>query len=363
MSRARDTANFDPSLLADDEVSLDKLGTSGTLDVSSATLTTSTAQKQAIVQAGPGSGTVDVSSGTFTTSTAQKQTIVQAGPGTGTLDVSSGTLTTSTAQKQAIVQAGPGSGTLDVSSGTLTTSTAQKQAIVQAGPGSGTLDVSSGTFTTSGAQKNAIVAEGGTLGASKTLDVSSGTLTTSTAQKQAIVDGATISSIPSGMIAPMGMSSAPTGWLVCDGSQVSRSTYSALFSAIGTTWGSGDGSSTFHVPDLRGAFLRGTGTAGVNADYVGPTNVGDYQNDQNASHNHSATSSSSSSSSSTANYYVSNSVAGTGYLICGNNPAVFRAGGLTVSTSTSTSTSTSISNSGSTEARVYNRGVQYCIKF
>ena len=51
-------------------------------------------------------------------------------PVTGTLDVSGATLTTSSAQKQAIVQAGPGSGTLDVSSGTFTTSSAQKQAIV-----------------------------------------------------------------------------------------------------------------------------------------------------------------------------------------------------------------------------------------
>ena len=79
------------------------------------------------------SGSADVSGGTFTTSSAQKQAIVQAGPGSGTLDDSSGTFTTSSAQKQAIVQAGPGSGTLDVSSGTFTTSTAQKTAILAGG--------------------------------------------------------------------------------------------------------------------------------------------------------------------------------------------------------------------------------------
>ena len=95
-------------------------------------------------------------------------------PVTGTFDVSSATLTTSSAQKQAIVQAGPGSGTLDVSSGTFTTSSAQKQAIVQAGPGSGTLDVSSGTFTTSTAQKQAIV-DGATIEAQ---DLASGSGTT-----------------------------------------------------------------------------------------------------------------------------------------------------------------------------------------
>ena len=175
-----------------------------------------------------------------------------------TLDVSSGTFTTSSAQKQAIVQAGPGSGTLDVSSGTFTTSTAQKQAIVQAGPGSGTLDVSSGTFTTS------------------------------TAQKQAIVDGATIDSIPSGMIAPFGMSSAPTGWLVCDGSAVSRSTYSALFSAISTTWGTGDGSSTFNIPDLKGAYLRGVGTSTVFTQNQAIT-LAETLSDQFQAHEHSYT--------------------------------------------------------------------------
>ena len=91
-----------------------------------------------------GTSSIDVSGGTFTTSSAQKQAIVQAGPGSGTLDVSSGTFTTSSAQKQAIVQAGPGSGTLDVSSGTLTTSTAQKQAIVEGSSIEGTAIKSTG---------------------------------------------------------------------------------------------------------------------------------------------------------------------------------------------------------------------------
>lgn len=55
-------------------------------------------------------------------------------------------------------------------------------------------------------------------------------------------------------------SSTPTGYLPCDGTAVSRSTYSALFSAISTTWGVGDGSTTFNVPDLRGRMPMGTGT-------------------------------------------------------------------------------------------------------
>jgi microcystin-dependent protein len=54
-------------------------------------------------------------------------------------------------------------------------------------------------------------------------------------------------------------STVPTGWLECDGSAVSRSTYSALFSAISTTFGTGDGSSTFNLPDLRGRSPIGKG--------------------------------------------------------------------------------------------------------
>lgn len=54
----------------------------------------------------------------------------------------------------------------------------------------------------------------------------------------------------------------PAGWLLCDGSEVSRTTYSKLFSAIGTTWGEGDGSSTFALPNLIGRVAWGATTAG-----------------------------------------------------------------------------------------------------
>jgi microcystin-dependent protein len=52
----------------------------------------------------------------------------------------------------------------------------------------------------------------------------------------------------------------PTGWLACDGAAVSRSTYAALFALIGTTYGAGDGSTTFNLPNLYGRFPLG-GTA------------------------------------------------------------------------------------------------------
>jgi phage-related tail fiber protein len=59
------------------------------------------------------------------------------------------------------------------------------------------------------------------------------------------------------MVIWVAMSSAPTGFIKANGAAVSRTTYSALFAAIGTTFGSGDGSTTFNVPDLRGEFVRG----------------------------------------------------------------------------------------------------------
>ena len=66
-----------------------------------------------------------------------------------------------------------------------------------------------------------------------------------------------IVALPAGMIAPFAMTTPPTGWLECNGATISRSTYATLFAAIGTTYGAGDGSSTFVLPDLRATFIRG----------------------------------------------------------------------------------------------------------
>jgi len=60
----------------------------------------------------------------------------------------------------------------------------------------------------------------------------------------------------SGAVAYFAKASAPTGWLKANGAAVSRTTYAALFAAIGTAFGVGDGSTTFNLPDLRGEFLR-----------------------------------------------------------------------------------------------------------
>lgn len=68
--------------------------------------------------------------------------------------------------------------------------------------------------------------------------------------------------IPAGVIWEFAGASAPTGWLLCYGQEVSRATYPALFTAIGTTYGSGDGSTTFDLPDLRGRVVAGKDNMG-----------------------------------------------------------------------------------------------------
>lgn len=67
----------------------------------------------------------------------------------------------------------------------------------------------------------------------------------------------TPAAVPTGSVFAMATSTVPSGYLECDGSAVSRSTYSALFAVTSTTYGSGDGSTTFNLPDLRGEFVRG----------------------------------------------------------------------------------------------------------
>lgn len=75
-----------------------------------------------------------------------------------------------------------------------------------------------------------------------------------------------VETTPPGAVMAFAMQSPPSQyWLVCDGRAVSRATYPALFDAIGTTYGVGNGSTTFNLPDLRGVFVRGH-DAGRNLD-------------------------------------------------------------------------------------------------
>lgn len=71
--------------------------------------------------------------------------------------------------------------------------------------------------------------------------------------------------VPAGVIMAFGGATAPTGWLLCNGSAVSRTTYANLFAAISTAHGYGDNSTTFNLPDYRGRFIRGRDTMGTAA--------------------------------------------------------------------------------------------------
>ena len=88
---------------------------------------------------------------------------------------------------------------------------------------------------------------------------------------------------PVGSVQYFALPSAPAGWIKANGAEVSRTTYAALFAAIGTTYGAGNGSTTFKLPDLRGEFIRGW-DEGRGAD---PGRVfGSWQGDEFRSHNH-----------------------------------------------------------------------------
>lgn len=141
------------------------------------------------------------------------------------------------------------------------------------------------------------------------------------------------SGTPTGAVMPFAMSAAPSGWLECNGSAVSRSTYATLFAAISTTYGAGDGSTTFNLPDLRGEFIRGWDHArGVDSG----RGIGTNQTEMIGPHNHTAS----------VPYSTSNQAwSGGGSNFFGNGP----------------STLTTNNNSG-TENRPRNVALMYCIK-
>tara|TARA_R100000458_G_C8245511_1_gene223544 strand:- start:32 stop:937 length:906 start_codon:yes stop_codon:yes gene_type:complete len=91
---------------------------------------------------------------------------------------------------------------------------------------------------------------------------------------------------PTGAVFAMAHSTVPSGYLECNGAAVSRSTYANLFSVLSTTYGTGDGSSTFNLPDLRGEFIRGwDNSRGIDSGRA----IASYQADENKAHTHSVT--------------------------------------------------------------------------
>ena len=163
-----------------------------------------------------------------------------------------------------------------------------------------------------------------------------------------------------GQIGEFAMASCPAGWTAANGAAVSRTvTYSGLYAAIGTTWGSGDGSTTFNLPDFRGMFLRGTGTnaTGSSSGAVGPS-VGTYAADTYLNHSHTATSTDSGHTHSYVSAQGGNQAAQqSGGPQLGNVGATTGTGNANITTTVATSTT------GGTETKPKNYGVLFCIKY
>ena len=168
----------------------------------------------------------------------------------------------------------------------------------------------------------------------------------------------TLTGAPAGIIMAFAGSTAPTGFLACDGSAVLRATYATLFAAIGTTWGAGNGTTTFNVPDLRGMFMRGTGTnaTGSSSGAVGPS-VGTYAADTYLNHSHSITDTGHAHSPT----YLINQSSGIPGWASGStfNNAITTQSGTSAST---TGISVNTSTTGGTETKPKNYGVLYIIK-
>ena len=177
--------------------------------------------------------------------------------------------------------------------------------------------------------------------------------------------GGLASGVPVGTILAHAANTPPTGFLECNGSNISRSTYATLFSTISTTFGVGDGSSTFALPDLRGQFIRGwANTGSTDASRV----FGSTQTDQNKNHTHTTD-----STSLTGGIRKISEGFGAG----GSATGVFTKtadGNNTITGSSSTSpvggvdfdgthTHTISSSGGGTEARPTNLALMYIIKF
>lgn len=135
--------------------------------------------------------------------------------------------------------------------------------------------------------------------------------------------------IPIASVIPFAGTTAPAGYLMCEGQQVSRTEYASLFAIIGTSHGQGDGSTTFHLPDYRGRVLRGTsGSSTLDPDRASRTAmntggntgnaVGSVQNDAFQGHRHRhvvGQSGTSANSNSTTNAYASGVTAAAAYVI------------------------------------------------
>jgi microcystin-dependent protein len=147
--------------------------------------------------------------------------------------------------------------------------------------------------------------------------------------------GTFAAAVPVGSVTMYAANTAPTGWLECSGAAVSRTTYAGLFAAIGTVFGSGDGSTTFNLPQMQGEFARGWD----NGRGIDPARAfGSAQADELEAHVHSVTPP------------ASNDTAGSGLTATGTGGA-------------ETITPYNTASTGGTETRPRNIALMFIIKF
>ena len=182
-----------------------------------------------------------------------------------------------------------------------------------------------------------------------------------------------VNGVPSGAVFCVAVASVPTGYLECNGAAVSRTTYAALFAFIGTSYGAGNGSSTFNLPDLRGEFIRGFDNGrGVDSG----RSVASSQGSQNDSHNHSVSITTSTTSltgtiTKISETYASGGGGATGVFTKGgsaqasNTPSRVDsspAGSVSMDASHNHSVSGNTANQGGNESRPRNIAMMYIIK-
>ncbi|UXS05227.1 tail fiber protein [Agrobacterium tumefaciens] len=154
---------------------------------------------------------------------------------------------------------------------------------------------------------------------------------------------------PAGSITIWATETAPAGWLICNGAAVSRTTYAGLFAVLGGYYGTGDGSTTFNIPDLRGLFVRGKDNGrGLDPNRT----LGSYQDSDNKWHGHGVNDPGHSHGG------VQNGQASTGRSTAIDQPpAVYSFGSTWGAT-----TGISIQGSGGNESRPRNIAMNYIIK-
>jgi microcystin-dependent protein len=161
---------------------------------------------------------------------------------------------------------------------------------------------------------------------------------------------------PAGKMSHFALSAAPAGWLKANGALVSRTTYVDLFNAIGTTFGAGDGSTTFALPDARAQFLRGFDDGkGTDTGRV----LGSVQAGQNASHTHTASTDTAAAHSHTSPI-DNTSIGASNAITAGGNSASANAAS---SLAGAHSHVVTVAANGGTEARPTNLATLICIKY